>query len=214
MNKFGLVFWVHAENFGLIVVLGNCFDIYVPKAIAILAGGFEMWRCWDDEHIFHGYSLAVIMTVSKIFARYPQNSRETKIWSKIVNVFSTNTCSSLLGPCWKKALSLCGDLSCGEYANEGEKHLLFWLATSWLSCRQGPCIDCLMKLYCCLKNYQTLTDCAGYNWAAHSESWGDDLQATETVHKNWVNIREAEAQHIRLLTLTYLIHLLIKWKIG
>lgn len=58
---------------------------------------------------------------------------------------------------------LLSDLSCGEYANEGEKHLLFWLATSWLSCMQQPCIECLMKLYCRLKNYQTLTDGASYN---------------------------------------------------
>lgn len=120
--------------------------------------------------------------------------------------FPTQTSSYLFEPCWEKALLLCSDLSCGEYANEGQKHLLFWLATSWLSCRQGPCIDCLMKLYCCLKNYQTLTDCAGYNWAAHSESWGEDLQATETVHKSRVNIGGAEAKPICLLTLKHLIH--------
>lgn len=148
----------------------------------------------------------MIMIVQRIFAVHPQNSSETKIWGEIIEVFSTQTSSYLFEPCWEDALLLCSDLSCVEYANEGEKHLLFWLATSWLSCRQGPCIDCLMKLYCCLKNYQTLTDCAGYNWAAHSESWGEDLQATETVHKSSVNIGGAQAKRIRLVTLKHLIH--------
>lgn len=114
----------------------------------------------------------------------------------MIEVFSAQTSSNLSEPCWENALLLCSELSCGEYANEVEKHLLFWLATSWLSCRQRPCIDCLVKLYCCLKNYQALTDCAGYNWAAHSESWGEDLQATETVHKSWVNVGGAEAKLI------------------
>lgn len=60
---------------------------------------------------------------------------------------------------------------------------------------QGRRIDCRMKHYCRRKNYHLLKDWAGYNWAADSQSWGEDLQATATVYKVWVNIGRAQAKH-------------------
>lgn len=114
----------------------------------------------------------------------------------IIGAPPLTTTSYLFEPWWEKARMLHSDLSCGEYANEGEKHLLFWLATSWLSCMQGPCIDCLMKLYCRLKNYQTLTDGVSYNWAAHTESWGEGVwRFSNCSHESKTASSRAKAQH-------------------
>lgn len=67
----------------------------------------------------------------------------------------------------EKSVLLCSDLSCGEYAKPGREAAAVCLSTSWLSCRQGPCIDRLMKLCFCGKNYHTLTDCVAVMSSSH-----------------------------------------------
>lgn len=104
----------------------------------------------------------------------------------------------------REALLLRADLSRGEYAKRGKRSICCF-GSQQAGCHVGRdrVLIASWKLYCCLKNYQTLTDCAGYNWAARSESWGEDLQAAGSVRRSQANI--GGAKHIRPLTLKHLI---------
>lgn len=104
----------------------------------------------------------------------------------------------------REALPLRADLSRGEYAKRGKRSICcFGLQQAGCHVGRDRVLIASWKLYCCLKNYQTLTDCAGYNWAARSESWGEDLQAAGSVRRSQANI--GGAKHIRPLTLKHLI---------